>query len=177
MCGAAVGSRELVARIGQMQMLLGTVLDPHASWLLLRGIKTLGLRVQRQADTALQIAKFLNSHPAVARVSYPFLEGSAGYSVARKQMSGGGGVLSFELKGGHAAATKFSDALQLISIATSLGGVETIIEIPGDLDFSAEELGEAAQKTGISPGLIRLSVGVEDVSDLCADIEQALSTI
>jgi cystathionine beta-lyase/cystathionine gamma-synthase len=177
MCGAAAGTRGLIARIGQMQILLGTVLDPHASWLLLRGIKTLGLRVQRQTESALQLAKFLQSHPAVARVSYPFLESNPAHRIARKQMSGGGGVLSFELKGGHAAATKFSDALQLISIATSLGGVETIIEIPGDLDFSTEELGDAADQTGISPGLIRLSVGVEDASDLCADIEQALAKI
>jgi cystathionine beta-lyase/cystathionine gamma-synthase len=177
MCGAAAGSRELMAKVFQMQMLLGTVLDPHAAWLLLRGIKTLGLRVQRQADTALQVARLLRSHATISCVSYPFLEGSGSYSIARKQMSGGGGVLSFELKGGHAAATKFSDALQLISIATSLGGVETVIEIPGDLDFSADELGDAAQKTGISPGLIRLSIGVEDPGDLCADIEQALSKL
>jgi cystathionine beta-lyase/cystathionine gamma-synthase len=172
-CGAVVSTRERIARIKQMQILLGSVLDPHASWLLLRGIKTLGLRVQRQADSALRIAEYLSKHPAVSRVSYPFLPGSRTHELARKQMRGGGGVLSFELKGGREVARKFADELELIVIATSLGGVESIIEIPADLDFSEDEFGEATH-TGISPGLIRLSVGVEDVEDLLADIENAL---
>src|ERR1700745_2805261 len=103
------------------------------------------LRVRRQADSALAIASRLHSHPAVARVNYPFLKSSPFYEIAKKQMDGGGGVLSFELKGGKQAADRFVAALELISIATSLGGVETVIEIPRDLDFSEEELGTSAQ--------------------------------
>jgi cystathionine beta-lyase/cystathionine gamma-synthase len=177
MCGAAAGGRELIARIAQMQILLGTILDPHATWLLLRGIKTLGVRVQRQSDSALAIAKLLQEHHAVANVSYPYLESSPFYATATKQMRGGGGVLSFQFKAGIAAAREFVDALQLISVATSLGGVETVIEIPGDLDFSEDELGDAAQSTGIAPGLIRLSIGIEDLEDLTEEILRGLRAV
>src|SRR5208282_4647094 len=116
--------------IGSMQRLLGTVLDSHASWLLLRGIKSLGIRMQRQTDSALAIARFLKDQTEIECVNYPYLEGSPHYELATKQMRGGGGVLSFQFKGGFEAATKFVDALQLIPVATSLGGVESVIEIP-----------------------------------------------
>ncbi|MCI0402382.1 MAG: aminotransferase class I/II-fold pyridoxal phosphate-dependent enzyme [Acidobacteria bacterium] len=178
MCGAAAGSQELIARIHQMQELLGTVLDPHAAWLLLRGIKTLGVRVLRQSESALEIARRLESSPDVAAVHYPLLESSPYYATASRQMRGGGGVLSFVARGGIQSARRFVDALELIPTATSLGGVESVVEIPADLDWSEEELGAvAAAETGIPPGLIRLSVGIEDLDDLLADVDRGLQAL
>jgi len=177
LCGAVVGSRQLIQKIQRMQVLLGTILDPHACWLLLRGIKTLGVRVREQSTSALALAQFLNEQAVVERVTYPFLQSGGSYKIASRQMRAGGGVVSFELKGGLPAAQKFVDALKLISTATSLGGVESVIEIPADLDFSEEDLGDAAKTTGIALGLIRLSVGIEDVADLMADIRQALASV
>jgi cystathionine beta-lyase/cystathionine gamma-synthase len=177
MCGAAAGSHKLIQKISGMQKLLGTILDSHAAWLLLRGIKSLGVRVQRQTDSALAIGKFLKDQKAIHRVNYPYLEDSPYYRIATKQMRGGGGVVSFQFKGGYEAATRFVDALQLIPVATSLGGVESVIEIPYDLDFSEEELGAAAHKTGIAEGLIRLSVGIEDLTDLLDDICRGLRAV
>jgi len=177
LCGAVAGPAGLLRSIEQMQVLLGTVLDPHAAWLLLRGIKTLGVRVQRQAENALAIARLLQRSEVVESVEYPWLESSRFYPVASRQMRAGGGVLTFQLKGGIEAAHRFSDALELISIATSLGGVESVIEIPSDLDFSNEELGDAADDVGIPDGLIRLSIGIEDISDLINDIETGLAAV
>ncbi len=178
LCGAAAGGGELIARIHQMQELMGTVLDPHAAWLLLRGIKTLGVRVLRQSESALTIARKLEASPEVAAVHYPFLESSSQYAVASKQMRGGGGVLSFVARGGIAGARRFVDALELIPTATSLGGVESVVEIPADLDWSEEELGAAAAaETGIPPGLVRLSVGIEDLDDLVEDVDRGLKAM
>lgn len=160
-----------------MQTLLGTVLDPHASWLLLRGIKTIGVRVKRQAESALALARLLQRSAAVDAVEYPWLETSKGYPIAMRQMRGGGGVLTFTLKGGVDAARRFADALEIISVATSLGGVESLIEIPADLDYSEEALGDAASSTGIPSGLLRLSVGIEDLEDLVADVERGLAAV
>ena len=175
MCGVAAGSASLIRRVAEMQIMLGTVLDPNAAWLLLRGIKTLGVRVQRQSDTALAIASLLQAHPSVANVYYPFLESSPYHHIAKKQMKAGGGMLSFEFKSGKRGADAFVEALEVISIATSLGGVESIIEIPKDLDFSEEELGTPASESRVPAGLIRLSVGIEDPGDLLRDVEQALN--
>jgi methionine-gamma-lyase len=177
MCGAAAGDAKLIQRIRDIQVLLGNIMDPHAAWLLLRGIKTLGLRMQKQCANALELARYLESKEGILSVSYPWLESSPTYSLARKQMRGGGGVLSFEVEGGLKGARAFLDALELIPIATSLGGVETILEIPFELDFSEEELGEAAHETGISPGLIRLSVGIEDPGDLIEDLQRGLAAL
>ncbi len=175
MCGALAGSAALIRKVGKMQVLLGTVLDPHAAWLLLRGIKTLGVRVRQQAANALTLAKLLRRHDAVESVEYPWLESSEGFPIASRQMRGGGGVLTFSLRGGVEAAHRFADALRVIATATSLGGVESLIEIPADLDFSPEELGESAVETGIPPSLVRLSVGIEDLDDLVADVERGLA--
>jgi cystathionine gamma-synthase len=171
--GVASGRRELISRIRDMQILLGTVQDPHAAWLLMRGIRTLGVRVRRQAESALALARKLSLHSSVEAVFYPFLESDPGYAIASKQMRGGGGVVSFVVKGGTSASRRFADALRLIPIATSLGGVETIVELPYDLDFEADdaETGVAGSPLG---GTIRMSVGLEDVSDLWADLDQAL---
>jgi cystathionine beta-lyase/cystathionine gamma-synthase len=171
MGGVASGRRDLIARLREMQILLGTILDPHAAWLLMRGVRTLGVRVRRQADTALALARKLSSHAAVEAVFYPYLETDAGYAIASKQMKGGGGVVSFKVTGGTASARRFADALELIPIATSLGGVETIVELPYDLDF-----GDEPGKGNESPlgGTIRMSVGLEDEEDLWADLDRAL---
>lgn len=175
LCGAAAGSKELIARIHQMQELMGTILDPHAAWLLLRGIKTLGVRVLRQSESALAIARKLAASAEVAAVHYPLLESSPYYAVASKQMRGGGGVLSFVARGGIQGARRFVDSLEIIPTATSLGGVESVVEIPADLDWNEEELGAAAAaETGIPPGLVRLSVGIEDLDDLLTDVDRGL---
>ena len=172
MGGVASGRRELVARLREMQILLGTVMDPHAAWLLLRGVRTLGVRVRRQAETALALAGALAKHPAVASVSYPYLETDPGFTVASRQMRGGGGVVTFLPRGGVDAGRRFADSLKLIPIATSLGGVETIVELPYDLDFG-EENGDGGPSE--VAGAIRMSVGLEDFSDLWADLDQALA--
>ncbi len=172
MCGVVTGSADLMPQIKEAQILLGGILDPEPVWLLLRGLKTLGLRVQRQSDTALRVARFLKTQDGVLTVHYPWLEGTPYYELARQQMTAGGGVLSFEVEGGLEGARAFSDALQLIRVATSLGGVETIIEIPYDLDFGADQLGEAASE--VTPGMIRLSVGLEDYLDLERDLARGL---
>jgi cystathionine beta-lyase/cystathionine gamma-synthase len=174
--GVVSGRRELIARIRHMQFLLGTLLDPHAAWLLMRGVRTLGVRVRRQAESALALARKLVPHPNVQSVSYPYLEADAGYAIASRQMRGGGGVVSFTVKGGAAAARRFADALQLIPIATSLGGVETIVELPYDLDFLSEGTDGGNDVAAPLGGTIRMSVGLEDVSDLWADLDQALRT-
>jgi cystathionine beta-lyase/cystathionine gamma-synthase len=175
MGGVVSGRRELIAQIREMQILLGTVLDPHAAWLLMRGVRTLGVRVRRQAETALALARKLSAHATIESVAYPFLESDPGHAVASRQMSAGGGLVSFVVKGGVAAARRFADSLNLIPIATSLGGVETIVELPYDLDFEAQSGGDGADR-GEPPlgGTIRMSVGLEDISDLWADVEQAL---
>jgi cystathionine beta-lyase/cystathionine gamma-synthase len=176
MGGVACGRRELIARLRDMQILLGTVLDPHAAWLLMRGIRTLGVRVRRQAETALALARRLTTHDAVEAVSYPYLEGDPGYEVASRQMSGGGGVVSFRVRGGTNGARRFADALELIPIATSLGGVETIVELPYDLDFGAEDPGDGHDAASPLGATVRMSVGLEDVDDLWADLDRALRT-
>jgi len=177
LCGAVAGADALVGPIRETQILLGTILDPQAAWLLLRGMKTLGVRVRRQCDNALAVARFLAGRQGVLAVHYPGLEGSPYHDLARAQMRGGGGVLSFEVEGGLKAARRLVDALRLIPVATSLGGVETVIEIPAELDFGADELGEDAGREDIRPGLIRLSAGIEDVDDLLTDLERGLGAL
>jgi len=171
--GAASGRRELISRLRDMQILLGTVMDPHAAWLLMRGIRTLGVRVRRQAETALALARKLSLHGSVQSVSYPYLESDPGHAIASRQMRAGGGVVSFVVKGGTAGARRFADALRLIPIATSLGGVETIVELPYDLDFGEGDQGDSAGAA--LGGTIRMSVGLEDLADLWADLDQALT--
>jgi methionine-gamma-lyase len=177
MCGVVVGGDELIRRIRETQILLGTILDPHAAWLLLRGIKTLGARVQRQCDNAIRVARFLASQKGIKAVHYPWLEESPYFNLAKKQMGGGGGVLSFEVTGELEGARNFLSALDLIPVATSLGGVETVIEIPVELDFCSQELGGSAEETGINPGLIRLSVGIEDIDDLIGDLKRGIRAL
>lgn len=177
MAGVAAGSVALIDAIRDAQVLLGTIPDPHGTWLLERGVKTLGMRVERQCANALAIARTLETQPSVKRVYYPWLESSPQYAVARRQMRGGGGVVSFELEGGLNEARAFLDALETIPIATSLGGIETIVEVPYELDFSDDELGDAAAGLDVSPALIRLSVGIENLEDIEADLLRSFEAL
>jgi len=171
MGGVVAGAAEVLKPIYKMKRLLGGVLDPQASWLLLRGINTLHVRTERVFASAKALAELLQRSPAVECVHYPFLPTHPDFAVASRQMSAGGGVVSFSLKGGHAVARKMLNSLRLIQIATSLGGVETVIELPNDVDWHGKEdrPAETADR-----GLVRLSVGLEDLGELAADISQAL---
>lgn len=172
--GAVVGRRRLVERIRDTLIYLGGSLDPGAGYLLLRGIKTLAARVERQSATALEVARFLDSHPRVARVHYPGLRSHPEHRLARRQMQGFGAMLAFDLKGGLPAARRFCQRIRVFLLAASLGGVESLAVLPiytSHYRMSAKELAAA----GVSPGTVRLSIGLEDAGDLIADLKQALA--
>jgi methionine-gamma-lyase len=171
--GAVAGSAEWMKHIQHMVISLGGSMDPEAAFLLIRGMKTLGLRVQRQCENAMAVAEFLETHPAVARVHYPGLKSHADHEVAKKQMRGFGSMLAFDLKGGIEAACAFGDRVQLFLLAVSLGGTESLVALPlysSHYNMSDAEL----QRAGVSPGTVRVSMGVEDAADLIADLQQAL---
>ena len=151
-------------------------MDPHAAFLLLRGIKTLSVRVERQNESALRVAEFLSRHPKVRSVNYPFLKGHPQRSLAMEQMKGGGGLLSFEVEGTGEDAKKVSDSLRLFTLAPSLGGVESLISIPV-LTSHAMISPEHRSKMGVTEQLIRLSVGIENANNLIADLDQALAAV
>jgi len=175
-CGVAAGRSDLIAKIRETRTTLGGVMDPHAAFLLLRGIKTLALRIRHQNENALRVAEFLARHPKVRSVNYPFLEGHPQRAIAKEQMKGGGGVLSFEVDGTGEDAKRLSEALRLFTLAPSLGGVESLVSIPV-LTSHAMISAEQRQKMGVTEQLIRLSVGIENAGDLIADIEQALAAV
>jgi len=175
-CGIVAGRQELVQKIHETRTTLGGTMDPHAAWLLLRGIKTLAVRVQRQNDNALRVARFLAQHPKVRRVHYPFLEGHPQRALAMELMRGGGGVLSFEVDGTGDDARRLSEALHLFTLAPSLGGVDSLVTIPV-LTSHGMISAEHRQKMGVTEQLIRLSVGIENADDLIADLEQALTVV
>jgi cystathionine gamma-synthase len=171
--GIIVGRRETVEAIRECQGVLGGILDPHAAYLLIRGMKTLPLRVAHQNASALRIAEMLAAHPRVERVHYCGLPSHPGHEIARRQMSGFGGVVSFEIKGDLDATSRVVDGVRIPQIAPSLGGVETLIEQPSLMSFF-ELTTEERLAIGIKDNLIRLSVGLEDPDDLMADLRQAL---
>jgi len=173
--GAVIGRRELVNRIKHRLDRLGGSLDPHAAFLLHRGMKTLALRVRHQNESALAIAKFLERHPAVESVYYAGLESHPGHVRARELFDGFGGVLSFELKGGTEKAQQLMQRMTLPIIAPSLGGVETLITRPVTTSHSGMSR-EDRTRLGISDRLIRFSVGIEATVDLLKDFDQALGT-
>ncbi|MEC4238962.1 methionine gamma-lyase [Pseudomonas sp. DSV-1] len=160
-------------RLQGLKDLTGAVLSPNDAHLLMRGIKTLALRMERHCSSARIIAQMLEDHPAVAWVAYPGLPSFPQYALASRQMKLPGGMIAFELKGGMAAGQRFMNALQLFSRAVSLGGAESLAQHPASMTHSTYTLEERARH-GISEGLVRLAVGLEDVADLLADIEQAL---
>jgi cystathionine beta-lyase/cystathionine gamma-synthase len=172
--GAVIGRKELVEKILHKLDHLGGSMDPHACYLLHRGLKTLALRVRYQNESARKIARFLEKHPAVEKVNYPGLESNPSYKRASKLFDGFGGMISFELKGGVVAAERFMKSVKIPIIAPSLGGVETLMTRPA----TTSHLGMTPKdrlKLGISDSLIRLSVGVEATEDLREDFDQALS--
>jgi cystathionine gamma-synthase len=171
--GVAVGPAHLVSLLRDMRGVLGGVLDPHAAFLSIRGLKTLGIRVERQNASALAMARALEQHPKVERVWYPLLESHPSFEFASRAMHGGGGVVSFVIKGGRAAASRVVDGCKIAKIAPSLGGVETLIEQPAIMSFF-ELNDEELAKIEISPALIRLSIGIEETSDVLADVLGAL---
>lgn len=155
---------------------LGCNMDPHQAFLVLRGIKTLALRVQRAQENAKAIAQYLESHPKVAWVGYVGLPSHPQYELGKRQMSGPGCVLSFELKGGLEAARRLLNGVRLATLAVSLGGVETLIEHPATMTH-ASLTPEARLQAGITDGLVRLAVGIEDLEDLLSDLDQALAQV
>ena len=171
--GAVAGRREWIEKINRRLLLLGGCLDPHACFLLERGMKTLVLRVERQNASALRIAEYLDRHPSVARVNYPALPSSGGHRESKALFSGYGGMLSFELGGGADAARLALPRLRIPVEAPSLGGVESLVTRPATTSHSALSPAERGE-LGIRDGLIRLSVGIESVEDLIADLQQAL---
>ncbi|MFD8011980.1 trans-sulfuration enzyme family protein [Streptomyces sp. NPDC058955] len=173
--GAAVfADDELRRRIWPRTVELGASADPFAAWLVLRGIPTLPLRMREHCANAAALAELLRVHPRVTAVHYPWQPGHPSYGLARKVLSGGGGLLSFELDGGRAAGRALVERVRLGRLALSLGGVETLLTHPAST--SHRELdGAALAAAGIAPGLVRMSVGIEAVDDLWADLEQALA--
>ncbi|MFO0956643.1 MAG: PLP-dependent transferase [Isosphaeraceae bacterium] len=171
--GAVIGPRNLLEPIAFYQNAAGGVPGPFDSWLVLRGIKTLALRMERHCANASALADWLASHPAVDRVYYPGLKSHPGHEVAARQMSGFGGMLSLRLKGGAGAAQQLLQKTRLFSLAESLGGVESLIGHPATMTHASIPA-EIRAKRGVDDGLIRLSVGVEDQADLQADLEAAL---
>lgn len=171
--GAVVGNRKLVAAAHDMVIYLGGSMDPEAAFLLIRGMKTLGARVEQQGANAMAVAKFLARHPKVKRVHYPGLTSHPDHALARRQMRGFGSMLAFDLKGGLAAARRFCDRTRVFLLAASLGGVESLVVLPiytSHYKLSAAELAAV----GVEPGTVRVSVGLEDPQDLIDDLKQAL---
>ena len=171
--GAAMGRRQLIEKMRVKLNHLGGSLDPHACFLLHRGVKTLAVRVRQQNQNALAVARFLESHPAVARVRYPGLESHPQHQRARSLFDGFGGMVSMELKGGREAAIRFMDRSQLGIKAPSLGGVETLLSRPVAMSHSGMSP-EERKSAGISDALVRISVGIEATEDLIADFDAAL---
>jgi methionine-gamma-lyase len=172
--GAVAGSRERIRMVRQTMISLGGSMDPDPAYLLIRGLKTLEIRVRRQCQSAVSVARFLERHPKIARVHYPGLPSHPDHRLAKRQMTGFGGMLAFDLKGGLSAARRFCDRTKIFLLAASLGGVESLIVLPiytSHYRMSTVEL-EAA---GVLPGTVRMSIGLEDPGDLIADLKLALS--
>jgi cystathionine gamma-synthase len=175
-CGVVAGRQELMERIWDTRTTLGNCMDPHASWMLIRGLKTLAVRVGRQNENALRVAEFLAQHGKVRRVHYPFLKSHPQYAIAREQMTGGGGMVTFEVEGTGDDARRVSEAMRLFTLATSLGGVESLVSIPV-LTSHAMISADQREKMGVTEQMIRLSVGIENAEDLIADLERALEAV
>lgn len=173
LAGAICASRELVDRVWDMSMTLGAIPAPFNSWLALRGVRTLKLRVEQHSRNAMAISRFLSDHPAISVVNYPGLETHPQNGLAAKQMEDFGGLLSFEVKGGYEPAARFIKSLQIPFNAGSLGGIDSLVIQPAAM-WGGRLPANLVEEQGISPGLIRMAVGIEETDDLIADIAQAL---
>jgi cystathionine beta-lyase/cystathionine gamma-synthase len=174
--GVVSGRRELVEVVRERARVWGPMLDGHAGWLLERGIKTLALRMERHNRNGLEVARWAEGQPGVARVHYPGLESHPDHATAARVLDGFGGMVGIELAGGAAAAAHFVPALRLAKVAPSLGGVETLVSEPR-FTSHAGLTPEGREAAGIRDGFVRFSLGVEDAADLIADIRQALAAI
>ncbi len=173
--GLAVGTRYFINELRcVVHNNMGGVISPFNAWLVLRGIKTLPLRMRQHEENALAIAQYLTKHPAVEKVHYPGLLSHPQYEIAKRQATGFGGVLSFELKGGYEAGKSLMNKVQLCTLAVSLGDVDTLIEHPASTTHAVIPR-EERLAAGLTDGLVRLSVGIEDVNDLIQDLEQGLA--
>ena len=176
MAGVVCGSGPLVDAIREYQRITGSIVDPNTSYLLIRGLKTLALRVERQNETAMAVARYLEGHPRIRRVYYPGLESHVDYEVAREQMRGFGGLISFEIDGDLEKTRDFVNRLALPYIAPSLGGVETLVSHPATISYY--DLGQEERLAiGISDQLVRYSVGIEESSELIEDLERGLNKL
>ena len=174
LAGIVLGRAELVERIWRTHIVLGAVLSPFDAWLALRGLRTLAMRVEKQNSTALAVAEFLADHPAVAGVNYPGLPGHPQHDLAKRQMRGFGGLLSFELRGGRQAAENLISALRLPVHAASLGGVRSLVVRPAAM-WAGELTEEQLDAAGVPAGLVRFAVGLEAEADLVADLDRGLA--
>jgi cystathionine beta-lyase/cystathionine gamma-synthase len=172
--GAVAGSRHWVSKVRETMIHLGGSMDPDPAYLLIRGLKTLEVRVQRQCQTAMAVARFLERHHKVTRVHYPGLASHPDHHLARRQMRGFGGMLAFDIRGGLPAARRFCDRTRIFMLAASLGGVESLIVLPIYTSHFRMSPGELAA-AGVQAGTVRVSVGLEDPADLMADLRQALA--
>src|SRR5215472_700407 len=175
-CGVVSGRGDLIARIDDSRKTLGNCMDPHAAWLLIRGLKTLAVRVARHNENALCVAEFLGGHAKVRRVHYPFLKSHPQHAIAREQMSGGSGMVTFEVDGTGDDARRVSEAMRMFTLATSLGGVESLVSIPV-LTSHAMISAEQRAKMGVTEQMVRLSVGIESAEDLIEDLGRALEVV
>jgi cystathionine gamma-synthase len=173
LAGVVSGTASLVSVVRDLRSVLGSVCDPHAAFLVGRGLKTLALRVERQNASGLAVARHLERHPTVTRVHYPGLPSHRDHAAAASQMTGFGGVVSFEVKGGLDAACRVVDGMTLARMAPSFGGVESLVEVPAVMSYY-ELTPEERGRLGIAEGLVRLAVGIEDTQDILADLDRAL---
>lgn len=174
LAGVVIGRKDRIEALKDARGVLGGVADPQNAFLLERGIKTLGVRVRQQNQTAQAVAEFLESHPRIERVWYPGLESHPDHAVAKAQMSGFGGVVSFEVDGDLETAARFVDSLKIPFIAASLGGVESLVEQPAIMSYF-DKTSEERLAMGIKDGLVRFAVGIEDADDIIRDLDQALA--
>ncbi len=174
LAGVVVGNKARVAALRDARGVLGGIVDPQNAYLLERGLKTLGLRVRQQNETALAVARHLERHPRIERVWYPGLPSHPDHEVARRQMSGFGGVVSFEVRGALEDASRFIDRMEIPYIAPSLGGVDSLVEQPALMSYF-EKTTEERLALGIKDNLVRFAIGVEDASDIIADLDRALA--
>lgn len=173
LAGAILGRKELVDQVRKLHKAIGGVIDPHCCYLLLRGLKTFPLRMKAHNETGMALARFLEAHPQVRRVYYPGLESHPHHEIAKRQMKGFSGVVTFDIKGNMAMAKRFLDNLRLCYIAPSLGGVETLITHPATVTYY-DCTRTQRYALGITDTLIRVAVGIEDPQDIINDIDQAL---
>jgi methionine-gamma-lyase len=174
LAGAAAGKKSLIEKARQMVIYLGGSMDPEVAFLLIRGMKSLEVRMERQCKTAMAVAKFLEKHPKVSRVHFPGLASHPDHKLAKRQMKGFGAMMAFDMKGGLAAARRFCERTRVFLLAASLGGVESLVLLPvysSHYNMSAAELKAA----GIEAGTVRVSIGLEDAGDLIEDLRQALA--